>query len=230
MFINKAVARKKIRKAEIEMKRINRLIQYQQERLDTPCEYHLIHKICTKYNLPEDVELYINSFLQKSKMKQVHVPIEYIGSLMNHPDNHWNSSYLLYDEWRYPEFRTLTKGKGGLKKREGQFMSAFSSNRANDRDNRFSYRFPEDFNISNYIHTGYGLRLRTTTRDGYGGCFGCFNIRNECSKDVLQAYLYEYKIPYKERDTRHTLLCKLLGKDPKDPVYTKEIRAKVGRG
>jgi len=218
-FINKSLAHKKIRNAEVEIKRLNRLIKYQkEERLAVPSEYNLIHKICTKYNLPEDVELYINSFLQKSKMKQVHVPIEYIGSLMNHPDNHWNSSYLLYDEWRYPEFRTLTKGKGGLKKRKGDWRGAFCSNR---------YKFQEDWDVHNTIHTGYGLKLRTTI---CGGTAGCVGIKGEVCKEIIQGYLDEYKIPYKDRDSRHTLLCKLLGKDPKDPVYTKEIRAKVGRG
>jgi len=221
-FINKALANKKIKNAEVEIKRLHRLIKYQkEERLAVPSEYNLIHKICTKYDLPEDVELYINSFLQKSKMKEVLCPIEYIGSLMKHPLNRWTGEAFRYDDWSYPEFRDLTKGKGGLKKRKGDWRGAFCSNR---------YKFQEDWDVHNTIHTGYGLKLRTTTRDGYGGCFGCFNIRNECSKEVLQAYLDEYKIPYKDRDSRHTLLCKLLGKDPKDPVYTKEIRAKVGRG
>ncbi len=224
MFINKAVARKKIRKAEIEMKRINRLIQYQQERLDTPCEYHLIHKICTKYDIPEDIELYINSFLQKSKMKQVYGYIENIGMIRCRPE--WNGTQFYYLNRRFRgEDEYLQKGKGGL--RQAHSYEAFRS------FGRDKYRFDKDEELSNNISTGYGLSLRV--RDKYQVHFhnywsGTYNVKNEVDKNLLQGYLDEYKIPYKERDSRHTLLCRILEKDPKDPVYTKEVKARVGRG
>ena len=225
MFINKALAHKKIKQAETEIKRLNRLIKYQkEEKLAVPSEYKLIHKICTKYDIPPDVELYINSFLQKSKMKQVYGYIENIGFLRSQPE--WNGTQF-YSTYRksWGEDEYLHKGKGGL--RQANSYQAFRSY------GREKYRFDRDEELSKKISTGYGLSL--SVRDKYEVHYhnywsGTYNVKNEVDKKTLIKYLDEYKIPYKERDSRHALLCRLLEKDPKDPVYTKEVKARVGRG
>ena len=223
-FINKAIAQKKIKKAESEIKRMKRLIKYQQERLDTPSEYKLIHKICTKYDIPLDIELYINSFLQKSKMKQVYRYIENIGTLRNQPD--WCPTNFYYEQTRICVPDPLPKGEGGLKRTDTKEPHAFSR-----WGEKYSFRIDKE--VSNYIHTGYGIRFQTRSRrecnyfNYYGGCF---NVKNEIDKNILIGHLEHYKIPYFKRDSRHTLLCRLLGKDPTDPVYTKEVKARVGRG
>ena len=49
-------------------------------------------------------------------------------------------------------------------------------------------------------------------------------IREYLTKQDIINALEENKIKYLKNDTKHALMCKLLGKNHKDPIYTREMK------
>lgn len=68
----------------------------------------------------------------------------------------------------------------------------------------------------------YGLK-----NESYCGSYNHSYIKRMYSKINVVDLLDDNKIKYLKSDTKHALICRLLKKNPKDPVYTKEIRKRV---
>jgi len=76
---------------------------------------------------------------------------------------------------------------------------------------------------ANYSFNVYGLRKETYHSD----CECHYLIKSDYDKEILRELLDMNKIKYLKSDTKHALVCRLLGKNPKDPVYTKEVRKRI---
>jgi len=54
-----------------------------------------------------------------------------------------------------------------------------------------------------------------------------YSIKKKYGKEHIKDFLERNEIKYLKSDTKHALICRLLGKNPKDPVYTKEVRKRI---
>jgi len=82
----------------------------------------------------------------------------------------------------------------------------------------------EDYMIKN---ARIAWNINGLKNESYCSSYNHSYIKRMYSKSILIELLDMNKIKYLKSDTKHALICRLLNKDPKDPVYTKEIRKRV---
>ena len=171
-----------------------------QEQYFIPSEYKILQMISDKYNICPDLEEKINEYLQKIKMKK---------------------NIKIFNKGMY---HVLVSG--ALLNNKVMNESENRHRLANDQEHFYQEKRIKGNNIRYNI---YGLKMRS---DYHDSCRFHWNFKYRqdiCSKDHLKEYLKQNNIKYLQSDSRHALLCRLMGRNPKDPVYTKAIKQRVAR-
>jgi len=173
-----------------------------QEQYFKPSEYKILQKISDKYNICPDLEEKINKYLQKIKMKK--------------------NIEILDKDMYYVLCRGHLLNNIVMRRNENVYSLA------HDREHYYrESRIP----ANHFRYNIYGLKMCDDYWDGsrFHWELKHNQDRTRTSKDHLKEYLKQNNIKYLQSDSRHALLCRLMGRNPKDPVYTKAIKQRVGR-
>jgi hypothetical protein len=173
-----------------------------QEQYLKPSEYKILQMISDKYNICPDLEEKINKYLQKIKMKK---------------------NIEIFDDKLY-----YVLCRGGLLKNKVMRTNENVYRLAHDKEH---YYLEQRIPGNNFRYNIYGLKMRDDYFEGsrFHWLIKYNQDENRCSKDHLKEYLKQNNIKYLQSDSRHALLCRLMGRNPKDPVYTKAIKQRVAR-
>jgi len=103
------------------------------------------------------------------------------------------------------------------------FPSALNSYKIQRGEEHFYYTYRIDRQMYYNI---YGLKI-----DGQHTHYHLkwYQDLNKTTKDDIRKYLKQNNIKYLQSDSRHALICRLIGRNPKDPVYTRQIKKRIGR-
>ena len=173
-----------------------------QEQYFKPSEYKILQMISDKYNICSDLEEKINECLQKIKMKK---------------------NIEIFDDKLY-----YVLCRGGLLKNIVMRRDTNQYLCANNREHLYK---EERIKGADFRYNIYGLKMPDDYWDGsrFHWEFKHNQERSGTTKKDLKRYLWQNNIKYLQSDSRHALLCRLMGRNPKDPVYTKAIKQRVGR-